>query len=112
NLLMANLSKHEQWHWGVFNFEEPGDIHSTKLMEKFTGKAFSFRKNQDTRMNQREFDYAIGMIDTYFHFVNVSQVDVTMQGIIDKATELVQRYGIKGLIITPWNYLEHKRNAG
>lgn len=108
NEIMVSLSKYEDWSWGVFNFEEPAAIHSTKLMEKFTRKAFAFRKNQEHRMNKKEFEYAVGMVDKYFHFVNISKIDVTMRGIISKAIEMVLKYGIRGLIINPYNYLEHK----
>lgn len=110
NWLMTQLSRNCRWHWGVFNFEEPAEVHTTKLQEKFSGKAFSFRKNPEHRMTKMEFDRSLAQVDEFFHFVNVSKIDVTMKGIIQKAIELVLRYGIKGIIINPWNYLEHKRN--
>ena len=69
---------------------------------------FAFRKDDSHRLNKDEFDYSIGVIDQYFSFININKVDVTVDGIIDKARELVQRKGIKGLIIDPWNYIEHK----
>jgi len=112
NELMVDLATNEGWKWGVFNFEEPASIHSTKLIEKFKKKAFSFRKNPDDRISRREFEHGILQVEQHFHFVNISQVDVTMQGIIKKAVELVKRHGIKGIIINPWNYLEHKKTFG
>jgi twinkle protein len=111
NWIMASLSKNHGWKWGVFNFEEPAEIHTTKLMEKFTDKAFAFRKEQGHRMSRMEFDRALSKVDEHFHFVNVSKIDVTMDGVIAKAAELVNRYGINGMIINPWNYLEHKRSG-
>lgn len=112
NLLMTSLSKNKGWKWGVFNFEEPATIHSTKLMEKFAGKSFAFRKDQNNRMSTREMEMALAMVDQHFHFVNVSKVDVTMEGILKLAVEMVKKFGINGIIINPWNYLEHKKGIG
>lgn len=106
--LMASLTRFHGWSWGVCSFECPPAIHVTKLAEKFTDRSFAFRKNPDHRMNQKQFEYAIGMIDKYFHFINLSLVDITMDGLLKKAQELVERKGINGLLFDPWNCIEHK----
>ena len=109
--LMTCLARKSGWNWGVCSFENPPEFHVTKLAEKFVNKSFAFRKDPEHRMNEREFGYAIGMIDKHFKFVNLSLVDVTMDGLISKATELVKRYGINGLLFDPWNCIEHKNNG-
>lgn len=106
--IMASLTKHKGWPWGICSFENPPEFHVTKLAEKFTDKAFGFRKDHNHRMDQSEFEYAIGMIDKYFHFMNISKVEITMDGLIKKAEELVKRKGIKGLLFDPWNCIETK----
>lgn len=106
--LMTSLTRFHGWSWGICSFECPPAIHVTKLAEKFTDKSFAFRKNPDHRMTQAQFDYSIGMIDKYFNFINLSLVDVTMDGLLKKAEELVLRKGINGLLFDPWNCIEHK----
>lgn len=106
--LMTSLSQYHGWHWGVSSFETQPVFHVTKLVEKFTNKAFGFRKNKDQRVSPKELEYAIGMIDKYFHFIDLNLVNVTMDGLIEKAEELVFRYGIKGILFDPWNCIEHK----
>lgn len=107
--IMTKLSMNYQWNWGVCSFEnQPSAFHVTKLQEKVTGKAFQFRADPAHRMDKYEFEHSIGIIDQHFSFININKVDVTVDGIIDKARELVLRKGIKGLIIDPWNYIEHK----
>lgn len=106
--LMASLSKKCGWNWGICSFETPPEFHVTKLAEKFTGKSFAFRKDPNHRMNHAEFEYAICMIDKHFSFINLSLVDVTMDGLIKKAEELVIRKGINGLLFDPWNCIEHR----
>jgi len=107
--IMTKLAMNHRWNWGVCSFEnQPSAFHVTKLQEKVTGKSFQFRDDPEYRLNEDEFRYSIGIIDEHFSFININKVDVTVDGIIDKARELVHRKGIKGLIIDPWNYIEHK----
>jgi twinkle protein len=112
NELMVSLARNQQMVWAVFNFEEPPAIHSTKLMEKYSKKAFAFRRNPEHRMNKNDFEKGVLFVQDHFHQANVGNIDVTIDGIIKKATELVMRHGVNGIIINPWNYLEHKRSEG
>jgi len=106
--LMASLSKKHGWDWGICSFECEPPFHVTKLAEKFTNKSFAFRKDPLHRIDKDEFQYAIGMVDKYFHFMNLSLVDVSIEGLIAKAEEFVIRYGIKGFLFDPWNCIEPK----
>ena len=106
--LMTAISKKHNWDWGICSFECDPPYHVTKLAEKFTGKSFAFRKDITQRMNHDEFEYAIGMVDKYFHFMNLSLIDISIEGLIAKAEEFVIRYGIKGFLFDPWNCIEPK----
>lgn len=111
--IMAHATKNHEWVWAVCSFEnQPASLHVTKIMEKLTGKAFSFRQDPSHRMSMQEFQQAKTIIRDYFHFINIQETDVTLDGIISKAKELVQRKGIHGLLIDPWNYIEHKIPTG
>lgn len=108
NWIMTSLAKYEQWTWAVCGFEEPPVFHTSKLMEKFTNKSFDFRKNPNHRMSPQEFEYSAAMVDQYFHFINMDEVQANFDAILSKAQELVIKKGIKGLIINPWNCMDHK----
>jgi twinkle protein len=112
NYITTSLSRYHDWNWGYWGMEERPPITTTKLAEKFTGKCFSFRKNPEHRMSRSEFEYAIGMIDKHYHFVQTNKVDISIEGIIAKAIEMVERFGINGMVISPWNCVEHKMAAG
>lgn len=109
--LMTGLSRVHGWNWGICSFECPPEIHVTKLAEKFVGKSFDFRKNSDHRINPQEFETSMGLIDKHFHFMNLSLIDVTMDGLIAKAEEFVKRYGINGFLFDPWNCIEAKEEG-
>lgn len=106
------LARKHNWKFAVCSFENPVAIHITKLMEKFVGLSFDFRKNPAHRMQTAEFEEAIGLTDMYFSFINIAQVDVTIQGILSKLKEVVLKTGVKGIVIDPWNYIEHKIPEG
>lgn len=111
--IMSQCVINHGWSFGVCSFEnQPSSLHVTKIMEKLKGKSFMFRYDPNIRINQEEFNEAASIIDQYFHFINVNQVEVTLDGILEKAKELVVRKGIKGLLIDPWNYIEHKVQNG
>lgn len=111
--IITSLTKFHQWSFGVCSFEnQPSAFHVTKLLEKFTGKCFQFRADRSQRMSIPQFEEAVGIVDQYYHFIKINEIDLTITGILDKAKELVSRKGIKGLLIDPWNYIEHKIPSG
>lgn len=110
--IVTSLARKHNWKFAVCSFENPVAIHISKLMEKFTGLSFDFRKDPSHRMNVDEFEEAIYLTDLYFSFINIMQVDVTIQGLLTKLKEVVLKTGIKGIVIDPWNYIEHKIPAG
>lgn len=110
--MVVQAAKLNDWNWGLVGFEQPAVIHFTKLIEKHAGKSFGFRKNPDHRISQAELENGVGFVDRYFSFMKVDEIDVTIDGLIEKFTELVKRKGIKGLVIDPWNYIEYKAAGG
>lgn len=110
--IVTSLARKHDWKFSVCSFENPVAIHTSKFMEKFTGLSFDFRKNPAHRMNIDEFEEAIYLTDLYFSFINIMQVDITIQGLLTKFKEVVLKTGVKGIIIDPWNYIESKIPAG
>jgi twinkle protein len=109
---MASLAQHEEWPWGVLGFEETPAETVTKLAEKVTQRAFGFRKDLAQRMTQQQFESAVKLIDRYFYMINSDEIDGDIESILKLATQLVTRYGIRGLYLNPWNWIEHLRDAG
>lgn len=111
--VMVRAAITQGWSFAICSFEnQPASLHVTKLMEKVAGKSFAFRHAPQERMNIDEFNNSLQVVNNHFHFININQVDVTLPGILSKAKELIVRKGIKGLLIDPWNYIEHKIPSG
>jgi twinkle protein len=107
--IMATTAIKVGWKWAVCSFENtPAALHTTKIMEKIIGKSFDFRKDASQRITKDELTFCLPFIGSNFHFLSTFDTDTTIDGILAKTVELVQRKGIKGLLIDPWNYIDHK----
>jgi twinkle protein len=106
--IMSKTSINHGWKWAICSFENtPPVFHATKLIEKLSGRSFDHRIDPTNRVSEFELDIVIGHLKSNFSFINTSETDITIDGILSKTTELVLRKGIKGLLIDPWNYIEH-----
>lgn len=104
--LMAKTSINHGWKWAICSFENsPPVFHATKLIEKLSEKPFN---KSATGISKFELDMVTGYLSDNFFFINTMEADITIDGILAKTAELVLRKGIKGLLIDPWNYIEHK----
>lgn len=109
DLIMSKTALNHDWKWGVISFENtPPVFHATKILEKLSGKAFDFRINPTHRISADELEYYKAYLSEMFFFINTQDTDTTLEGLIKKIGELVMRKGIKGVLIDPWNYIEHK----
>jgi twinkle protein len=110
--IMVKLADIHEWKWAVFSAEnQPNEIHFSKLAEKYIGKTF-YSVNEEYRINLQELQKAKEFINDAFFFVDIDEANITLDGLLAKARELVLRKGINGFIIDPWNYIEHKIGSG
>jgi len=107
--LLVNLAQEHNWCFGVCSLENlPYERHIVKLVQKFSGKPF-FPDNNE-RMTKAELAQAESFVDNHFHFINPQEVNI--DSILEIASALIYRYGIKGLVIDPYNELDHNRQVG
>jgi twinkle protein len=112
NWIMASLAKYEKWSFGVCGFEETPPETATKIMEKLVGKAFEYRIEPAHRITVAELEEAIVLFEQLFFLINPDEAETTIDGLIEKAIELVKRKGIKGFYLSPWNCIDHQRPPG
>lgn len=116
--LLLNLAK-QGWRLGIYSPEnQPHEIHVVKFLEKHVGKPFG--AGPTSRMTQDEAVEASTDIDEWFRFISPASTTDRLSFAIDEvlqAAELDFRmrglWGQKenplGLVIDPWNELEHLR---
>ena len=107
--LMINMVQEHGWKFGVFSAENfPVKHHLLKLVGKFTGQPFW----GDSRLSEETASNAMDVLDDHIKFIGTQEDSVTVESILEQARLLNFRYGLNGLIIDPWNTVEHKWNNG
>lgn len=105
--LTINIAENAGWVFGVCSPEnQPISWHAAKLMEK--------RMNERLvagRVNQAKFQEAKAWLNEHYHFIMPEEP--SLDSVLAKAKTLIRRHGMKGLIIDPYNELDHtKRKDG
>lgn len=106
--LIVNLAKNFKWAFGIFSPENfPFERHIAKLCEIYIGKPFDTGYNG--AMSEDELADAVQWCNNYFHFLLPGdEQDQTLDNILSLAKASIFKDGIKGLVIDPWNEIEHE----
>ncbi|MCA1668315.1 MAG: AAA family ATPase [Thermomicrobia bacterium] len=104
--LAIHLATREGWRIGVFSPEnQPTYRHAAMLAAKYVGAPFL--SGPTPRMSAEEADTAHRWLRDHFTFILPEEP--TVDAVLTLARTLVYRAGIKGLIIDPWNEMDHSR---
>lgn len=108
--LLLNLAMLHNWTFAVFSPEqEPLAHHASNLLRLFKGKPF--QQGPSDRMSWEDAADGVARLTDHFKFLSPEEDDLTVEGIIRLTKACITRYGIQGLVIDPWNELEHTRPA-
>ena len=109
--LLVNLAKNQGWVFGLFSPEnQPLERHAATLIEKWSGMPFS--EGPSPRIDEAAYSATKSKINDYFAWMLPDTEGAwTIDGILELARVLVFRKGIKGLVIDPWNEIDHLRPA-
>lgn len=108
--LTVNLAQLHDWKFGVFSPENPKALHTIKLTQKRVGMP-SDPKHKN-RMSRETLISGAAWVREYFKFISSTVEPPTLEWILERATDAVLRYGIKGLVIDPWNRIVKKYESG
>jgi len=110
--LLVNLANEHGWNFALFSPEnQPLEDHMARICEKWARMPFehgpSPRMDRDTLKEAKEWARQ--------HFTWIlpdDDLEWTIETVLERAKALVLRKGIRGLVIDPWNELEHTMPAG
>lgn len=110
--LCVNLAKEHGWRFAVFSPEnQPLHNHVSRLMEHYA--RVPFRDGPTPRMSETDMGHCADWLQEHFKFMlPPDESDWTVDYIVETAEALVHRFGINGVVIDPWNELEHMRPDG
>lgn len=108
--LCMNLAERHGWRFAVCSFENPGPNHLAKLIE--LRKRGPFHDGPSPRISLSEVEDALAWIEDHYVFIRDEEESPTLDWILETAKSAVLRHGIRGLVIDPYNEMEHKRPPG
>ncbi len=107
--LFVNLAKHEDWKFAIFSPEnQPLERHFANIMEKYFEQPFDLGKLGRITEDQKE-DGKVWLKKHFSVILPHEDDSWSIDGVLELAKVLVYRKGIKGLVIDPWNELDHSR---
>lgn len=110
--LTLNLAMNHGWRFGVFSPENGKELHVIKLTEKRVEMPSDPKSSK--RMSRETFLSGASWVAQHYYFIASDVLDKppTLDWILERAADAVLRYGIKGLIIDPWNRIVKKYENG
>lgn len=112
--LLVNLSR-QGWKFAMFSPEnQPVELHIAKILEKLSGMPFGDGPTE--RMTLDDVDEYADEVANAFAFIEAHGDDaLTAKEVIEAAEPYLNAWGTetkRGLVIDPWNELEHWRPQG
>lgn len=103
--VMYRLAKHD-WKFFIYSAEEANTTFALSDMYQIaTGKPF-FKNDYADRMNREDIKENLDFMQEHFKYYRLSDNDLTINGIIAKAEEMVKRFGINGFVIDNMSTIE------
>lgn len=111
--LMVNLCAAEGWRFALCSMENKVRDHARKLLEKYCGSPFfdspEYAAGQP-RIPPERLRAGIRWLDEHFSLIRCDDEELpSVDWILSLARAAVMRQGIKGLVIDPYNELDHRR---
>lgn len=106
---LVNLAVRHGWSFAICSPEnQPLKRHAAGILATYKG--LPFHDGPNPRMSKTEMQQARDGWMRH-HFAFVLPEEPTVDAILDRVRTLVYRMGVKGVVIDPWNELEHSRPA-
>jgi twinkle protein len=109
--IMVNLALRADWQFSVFSPEnQPHYYHMQKIAEKYVGKPFN--RGPNDRMTAEERDEAKAWFHQHFRLLHIEkpELDRVLTAAMEQTRSMPKRK--TGIVIDPWNAIEHFRPAG
>ena len=106
--ILLNLAENEGWNFALFSPEHSTPNHIRRLLEKRCRKPFDIGLH--ARISQEELNEGIQFLDDHFRFIESTEDIPNIEYILKKAKLAKQRFGIKGLVIDPFNQISPDRD--
>jgi twinkle protein len=106
--IAVNMAQLHGWKFGLCSFENTPEDNIAKICEKYLGMPF-WHGMGAPRMGEGDLHRAMAWAQEHFYFIRAEDESPTIDWVLETARAAVMRYGIRGIILDPYNEFEHKR---
>ncbi|CAM6106005.1 unnamed protein product [Calypogeia fissa] len=110
--LLCNLNRNKSWTFALCSMENKVREHGRKLLEKHLAKPFfdAPYANSIKRMSKVDLDKGKQWLNENFFLIRCEDDELpSVDWVLNLAKAAVMRHGIRGLVIDPYNELDHQR---
>ncbi|KAK4755942.1 hypothetical protein SAY87_009699 [Trapa incisa] len=110
--LLCNINEQFQWKFALCSMENKVQEHARKLLEKHIKKPFFKSRYGESaeRMSREEFEQGKKWLDDTFYLIRCENDSLpSIKWVLGLAKAAVLRHGVRGLVIDPYNELDHQR---
>lgn len=110
--IMLNMISLHGWKFGICSFENAPRFHIAKLAEKIIGAPFFNQQAPVPRASETDVQNAMVYLNDNVQFIRADDPDKrppSIDWIIGRAKAMVRQFGLRGLVIDPYNEIESTR---
>ena len=107
--LVIRLMLRTGWHTGYWTPENTLLDHSQKIIEKLCFR--HLRRNGDTGVQPEQFDICKRWMAANMAWIDLRSSEQKLDNILSSARSLVRKFGIKILVLDPFNFIEKENGA-
>ena len=107
--LIVNMNKRHGWRFGIFSPEHGVASHVRRLSEKML--ALPFEAGPSLRMERDQLHKTLNEMNESFFFVESQDALPNIDWILERARIGIRRYGLKGIVIDPYNMIDSARDG-
>lgn len=106
--LAINTARNYGWSWALCSPENPMADHAGKLVEKFLDKPmYQYEPGLEVATNS-ELGVGEAWLNRHFTFIRQDGDNpLNLDFVLDRAHVAVMRHGVRGVVVDPYNEIEH-----
>lgn len=111
NQIMINLARRYKYSSAICSFETPPQVHIGQLAEMLMQRHFFDVNDGGERMTKKDLTVAKQFVMRYMKFMHQEDgKKATIESIIERIKTAVFRWGVKVIVIDPYNYVHRPTN--
>ena len=107
--VLLNLAERHNWKFAVFSPEHSTSMHIRRMLQMYKKKGFD--DIAGPKMTKKELNDGLDFINKHFFFIETKDAVPNISYILDICASAVNKFGINGIVIDPYNEVSAKRQG-